>query len=152
MIARRSICPLAQSSCLYMTSSVYGEEVFLGSRAAVSHPRHSPVSRPSSYMSLLAPSLCSSSPSGFTLPDNASCPRRLLPAPGHLLLLFSQPECPSHDHLHRTISSSFKSPLKCYRESFPDYPSSQTRSCSPVKLLGGTQSTSFLRLFMIDEL
>lgn len=75
-----------QNPRLYMMSSVYGRGHFPWFKSS-SCPTYRV------FESLLAPSLCSSIPPGLTLPDSPCCPRRRLPAPAHLLLLFSEPGC-----------------------------------------------------------
>lgn len=112
-------------------SSVYGAEVSLGSRTMVDTPRCSPAYRPVSHTSFLAPSLCSSHPPGFNIPGNPSCPRSSF---------LSQDIC-SDFLLDWTLfpglftwlsPSSSKSQFTCYRESFPDHSSPQTKPWPPM--------------------
>lgn len=104
----------------------------LGSRATDSNPGHSPAHRPSSYMSLFLPHSASAvvldlpfltippAPRGPFLPQDicSCCSLRLNALPWAL---------------HIDISfSSYKSQLKCSRESFLGHPSLQTKSCPPI--------------------
>lgn len=125
---------------------------FFWFKSSGEHPRHSPAYRLSSGTSSL---FWPSAPA--TLLDLTFL--TIPPAPGHLLLLFSWPECLSPSWtLPMAISFlSFKSQLKCYRGSFPDHPSSQTTSCPDMlnslkahNSLCSSGSSRFVKIYLCD--